>query len=113
MKTFTLAAAAERAGLSPHQVRIYLDMGLLRPCGLSGGGFRLFDADCIRRLALIRACRDADISLAEIGEFVRSLDGDDRARCGEVERLLTRRIGEKRRALSRCARALLAAVGAS
>ncbi|MDT8321575.1 MAG: MerR family transcriptional regulator [Xanthomonadales bacterium] len=113
MKTFTLAVAAERSGLSPNQVRTYLDMGLLRPCARSDGGFRMFDEDCVRRLRLIKICRVADIGLAEIGVFIHSLDGEDRARCREVERLLSQRIRDKRRALGRCARALAAAIEAS
>jgi DNA-binding transcriptional MerR regulator len=64
---------AKRAGLSPHQVRIYLDMGLLRPSATTAGGYRLFDERCVERLKLIKACRDAQINLAEIAEFVRGM----------------------------------------
>ncbi|PKL95294.1 MAG: transcriptional regulator [Gammaproteobacteria bacterium HGW-Gammaproteobacteria-8] len=113
MKTYTLAVAAERSGLSPHQVRIYLDMGLVSPCATTDGGFRLFDADCIRRLKLIKVCRDAEIGLADIGNFIRSLDGDDHNRCREAEQLLAQRLLEKRRALERCSRALSAEVEAT
>jgi MerR family mercuric resistance operon transcriptional regulator len=107
--TFTLAAAAQQAGLSQHQVRVYLDMGLLRPCGATAGGFRLFDENCIRRLKLIKACRDAELNLAEIAGFVRGLDSDDPARCHAAERLLRERIQSKRLALRRCTRVLSAA----
>ncbi|MEX0706737.1 MAG: MerR family transcriptional regulator [Woeseia sp.] len=109
-ETCTLTTAAARSGLSPHQVRIYLDMGLLSPCATTDGGFRLFDANCIRRLGLIKACRDAEICLAEIGHFVRSLDAGDHTRCREAERLLAQRIRDKRRALGRCSQALSAAI---
>jgi len=112
-ETYTIAAAAEQSGLTPHQVRNYLEMRLVRPCARSDGGFQLFDADCIQRLRLIKACRDADIGLTEIGVFIRSLEGEDRAHCREVERLLLQRIRDKRHALGRCARALSAAIEAS
>lgn len=107
--TCTLTAAAQQAGLSSHQVRVYLEMGLLRPCGATGGGFRLFDESCIQRLKLIKAFRDAELSLADIAGFVRGLDADDPARSREAERLLHERIENKRLALVRCARVLSAA----
>lgn len=110
MNSHTLSAAAERAGLSPHQVRIYLDMGLLRPCATTAGGYRLFDERCVERLKLIKACRDAQINLAEIAEFLRGLDGSDHARCQAAERLLRARIRDKRQALARCERVLAASM---
>lgn len=109
MNTHTLSAAAERARLSPHQVRIYVDMGLLHACATTPGGYRLFDERCVERLKLIKACRDAQISLADIAEFLRSLDGSDRARCKAAERLLKARIRDRRQALARCACALAVA----
>ncbi|MDX1554432.1 MAG: MerR family transcriptional regulator [Xanthomonadales bacterium] len=111
--TYTIAAAAEQSGLTPYQVRNYLAMRLVRPCARSDGGFQLFDADCIQRLRLIKACRDAGIGLAEIGVFTRSLDGEDRARCREAERLLAQQLRDKRQALDRCVRVLSAAIEAS
>ncbi len=103
---YTIASAAQRAGLTVHQVRTYLDMGLVRPCGATDDGFRLLDTNCIERLKLIKACRDAELSLSEIAAFVRGLDGDDPARRAAVQRILRARIQDKRQALSRCARVL-------
>ncbi len=48
-------------------------MGLLRPSATTAGGYRLFDERCVERLKLIKACRDAQINLAEIAEFVRGM----------------------------------------
>jgi MerR family mercuric resistance operon transcriptional regulator len=103
---FTIANAAQRAGLTVHQVRTYLDMELVRPCGATDGGFRLLDTNCIERLKLIKACRDAELNLAEIADFVRGLDDDDHARRAAAQQMLRARIRDKRRALTRCARAL-------
>lgn len=103
---YTITRAAQRAGLTVHQVRTYLDMALVRPCGATDGGFRLLDTNCIERLKLIKACRDAELNLSEIATFVRCLDGDDRARRAAVQRILRARIQDKRQALTRCARVL-------
>lgn len=111
--TFSVASAAQSCGLTQHQVRVYLDMSLVRPCATTDSGFRLFDAHCLQRLALIKACRDAGLSLSEIAGFVRGLDGDDPTRCREVEGVLRARIRDKHRALTRCARPLAMAAARS
>jgi len=106
MRTYTIADAAQKAGLSVHQVRIYLEMGLVRPCGATSGGYRLFDATCIERLRLIKACRDAELSLAEIAAVFRQVSSDELTQGRTATQLLRTRIKEKQRALSRCARML-------
>jgi MerR family mercuric resistance operon transcriptional regulator len=106
----TIARAAQHAGLTVHQLRTYLDMGMVRPCGATEGGFRLLDANCIERLKLIKACRDADLSLSEIAAVVRGLDHDDPARRAAAQGMLRARIEAKQRALTRCVRMLDRAV---
>jgi DNA-binding transcriptional MerR regulator len=46
-RTYSIAEAAHKAGLSLHRVRVYLDMGLVQAGGATAGGYRLFDATCI------------------------------------------------------------------
>lgn len=103
---YTIAKAAQRTGLTVPKCAIYLDMRLVRPCGATDGGFRLLDTDCIERLKLIKACRDAELNLSEIATFVHGLDGDDPARRAVEQRMLRARIRDKRRGLTRCARVL-------
>lgn len=100
---YSIPKAAQRAGLTVHQVRTYLVMGLVRPCAATHGGYRLLDTNCVERLKLIKACRDADLGLSEIAGLVHALDGEDAARRAEAQRTLRARINDKRRALSRCA----------
>ena len=73
-----IGGAAERAGLPVKTVRYYADIGLVVPGGRSDGGYRLYDAPEIARLAFVRRARAFGFSVEECR---RLLDlHDDRAR---------------------------------
>jgi MerR family mercuric resistance operon transcriptional regulator len=109
-ETYTLAEAARLAGLTAHHVRIYASMGLVEACATTASGYRLFDARCLERLKLIKTCRDAQLGLAEIAQFLRALDGDDPALRRAAERELRTRLHAQRLALARCVRVLTEAM---
>jgi MerR family copper efflux transcriptional regulator len=62
---------AERTGLSLRTIRHYDETGLLKPSGRSDGGFRLYTADDLDRLMLIRRMKPLGFSLEEMGELLR------------------------------------------
>jgi DNA-binding transcriptional MerR regulator len=56
---------AGRTGTTVPTIRYYEEIGLLRPAARSGGQ-RTYDNEDVRRLSLIRRCRDFDFSIEEI-----------------------------------------------
>ena len=65
-----IGEVARRSGLSVKTIRFYCDQGLLRPAGRSEGGYRLFAAESLEELALIRALRTMDVSIADVARIL-------------------------------------------
>jgi DNA-binding transcriptional MerR regulator len=61
-----IGEVARRSGLSVKTIRFYCDQGVLRPAGRSEGGYRLFATESLKELALIRALRTMDLSIADV-----------------------------------------------
>lgn len=73
----TIGDFARRAGLTAKALRIYDDIGLLRPLEVDAdSGYRRYGIDQVRRGRLIGMLRGADLTLAEIGEMLADLDRD-------------------------------------
>jgi DNA-binding transcriptional MerR regulator len=82
---------ASRSGLPIKTLRFYEDRGLLPAAGRSPGGYRLFCAASLQRLAFIRRLKTLGLSLEEIRECLAAHDAG-RLPCAEVQRLLERQI---------------------
>jgi len=66
MKTYSISNIARACGLSRSTLLYYDRMGLLRPSGRTGSGYRYYtDGDC-GRLERIRYFREAGLTLKEI-----------------------------------------------
>jgi DNA-binding transcriptional MerR regulator len=76
---FTIGEVARRTGLSPRTVRFYSDAGLVPARDRSFAGHRLFDADAVARLELVRTLRTLDIDLPTIARVL-----DRHSRLAEV-----------------------------
>jgi len=74
--TMHIGELAEKTGLSLRTIRHYDDVGLLKPTGRTDGGFRLYTADDLRRLMLIRRMKPLGFSLDEMVELLRIIDAD-------------------------------------
>lgn len=61
-----IGEVARRSGLSVKTIRFYCDQGLLQPSCRSKAGYRLFHQDSLAELAIIRALRTMDVSIAEL-----------------------------------------------
>ena len=82
---FAISVAADLAGTSIQNLRVYERRGLIEP-GRTDGGTRLYSQDDVDRLLRIRELLDAGLNIAGIAQ-VLTLEG-------EVARL-RRRIGDR------------------
>ncbi|MEV0264708.1 MerR family transcriptional regulator [Streptomyces sp. NPDC050617] len=62
---------ARRSGVSARMLRHYESLGLVRPTGRTGAGYREYSGDDIRRIFHIESLRSLGLSLREVG---RALD---------------------------------------
>lgn len=66
-----IGEVARRSGVSARMLRHYESLGLVRPSGRTGSGYREYSAEDIRRIFQIESLRSLGLSLREIG---RALD---------------------------------------
>ncbi|MFI1500013.1 MerR family transcriptional regulator [Streptomyces platensis] len=66
-----IGEVARRSGVSARMLRHYESLGLVRPSGRTGSGYREYSAEDIRRIFHIESLRSLGLSLREIG---RALD---------------------------------------
>src|SRR2546426_2547269 len=88
----TIGKLAEAAGVTAGTVRYYERSGLLRKPPRTAAGYRLYSADVIQRLAVIRSAQQFGFSLREIAAFLHTREAGGRP-CQHVRdaaaRLLT------------------------
>jgi MerR family transcriptional regulator, copper efflux regulator len=101
-----IGQVAEAVGLSLRTIRHYDEMGVVVPSGRSAGGFRLYTAEDIDRLRLVKRMKPLDFSLDEMRDVFSLLDavedmppGPERAeRRGRLE-MYVALVGERRERL--------------
>ena len=57
---------ARKAGVSVRAIRYYEELDLLRPEAHSGGGFRLYGLENLKRIQIINFLKEVGLSLSEI-----------------------------------------------
>ncbi|MDH2429158.1 MerR family transcriptional regulator [Sphaerisporangium sp. TRM90804] len=67
---YSIGELAERTGLTVKAIRFYSDRGIVPPSGRSPAGYRLYDADALARLELVRTLRDLGLDLSTIRKVV-------------------------------------------
>ncbi|MFC5203693.1 MerR family transcriptional regulator [Streptomyces kaempferi] len=96
-----IGEVARRSGVSARMLRHYESLGLVRPSGRTGSGYREYSGDDIRRIFHIESLRSLGLSLREIGRalddpgfepssLVDDLIGQTRERIAAETELLTR-----------------------
>jgi MerR family copper efflux transcriptional regulator len=65
-----IGEVARLSGLSVKTIRFYCDQGLLQPLGRSRGGYRLFAAETLAELAIIRALRTMDVPIVDLARIL-------------------------------------------
>jgi MerR family transcriptional regulator, copper efflux regulator len=69
-----IGEVADVTGLSLRTIRHYEDVGLVRPSARSKGGFRLYSADDVERLRLVRSLKPLEFTLEETRDLLGVLD---------------------------------------
>jgi len=67
---FTIGRLARRTGLSVRTIRFWSDLGVVPPSGRSAGGYRLYDAEAVARLELVRTLRELGLGLEAVREVL-------------------------------------------
>ena len=62
----TIGQLASRTGLAVRTIRYWSDIGAVPPAGRSPGGHRLYDAESVARLELVRTLRELGLGLDEV-----------------------------------------------
>ncbi|MET8539980.1 MerR family transcriptional regulator [Kitasatospora sp. NPDC004799] len=78
---------ARRSGVSARMLRHYESLGLVRPTGRTGSGYRRYSEEDIRRILHIESLRSLGLSLRDVG---RALDDPGFAPAELVEDLIRR-----------------------
>jgi hypothetical protein len=60
---------ARRTGLSRQALHLYVQMGLVRPAAFTAGGQRLFGADAVERVLLVRKLCASGYTLQAVREI--------------------------------------------
>ena len=88
-----IGEVADAVGLSLRTIRYYGEVGLVEPSGRSAGGFRLYTADDMARLRLLKDMKPLDFTLEDMRELLGVRDelelgvADDDRRTELLERL--------------------------
>jgi MerR family transcriptional regulator, mercuric resistance operon regulatory protein len=83
----TIGRIAERSGVKLETIRYYERIGVMPKPGRSGGGYRLYTPEHLKRLAFIRRGRELGFSLDELRGLLRLVDGGAYT-CAEVRALM-------------------------
>ncbi len=74
LHTLTVTELANRSGATPHAVRYYTRLGLLRPERDPGNGYRLYEPREVGWLRFIRQAKRLGYTLSEIREIMHDSD---------------------------------------
>jgi len=69
-----IGRVADAVGLSLRTIRHYEEMGLVTPSGRTAGGFRLYDAQDVDRLLLIKRMKPLGYTLEEMAALLQLID---------------------------------------
>jgi len=72
-----IGAIAKASGIPIKTIRYYDELGLLKTCGRTEGGYRLFNSDVLTRLNFIKRAQSLGLNLLEIKEFLEVHDQGD------------------------------------
>ncbi|MCF6469588.1 MerR family transcriptional regulator [Nonomuraea sp. MG754425] len=67
---YTVGQLAQRTGLQARTIRFWSDSGVVPPAHRSSGGYRLYDAEAVARLDLVRTLRDLGLGLDAIQQIL-------------------------------------------
>lgn len=93
----SVAEVGRKTGLTRKALRHYETLGLVEPVARTDAGYRLYDAESLRRIELVNRAKVLGLSLAEANEFIHVAEGC----CGEnhpqLAALVTAKLAETER----------------
>ncbi len=98
MFTYTVTELARQCNTTPHAVRYYTRMGLLRPKRHPENGYRLYKSAEIPWLRFVQQAKSLGYTLKEIKEIMHDSD-DAKSPCPRVREILMKHIVENRQRL--------------
>ncbi|MEU6662049.1 MerR family transcriptional regulator [Streptomyces sp. NPDC046821] len=99
-----IGEVARRSGVSARMLRHYESLGLVRPSGRTGSGYREYSAQDIRRIFHIESLRSLGLSLREIGRALDDPGFTPSALVGDLTRQTRDRIAAETELLTRLRR---------
>ncbi|MEU9188393.1 MerR family transcriptional regulator [Streptomyces sp. NPDC048484] len=99
-----IGEVARRSGVSARMLRHYESLGLVRPSGRTGSGYREYSGDDIRRIFHIESLRSLGLSLREIGRALDDPGFTPPALVGDLIRQTRERIAAETELLTRLRR---------
>ncbi|MEU4346079.1 MerR family transcriptional regulator [Streptomyces sp. NPDC023838] len=99
-----IGEVARRSGVSARMLRHYESLGLVRPSGRTGSGYREYSAEDIRRIFQIESLRSLGLSLREIGRALDDPGSTPPELVGDLIRQTRERIAAETELLTRLCR---------
>ncbi|MFC7329146.1 MerR family transcriptional regulator [Marinactinospora rubrisoli] len=99
-----IGEVARRSGVSARMLRHYESLGLVRPSGRTGSGYREYSGEDIRRIFHIESLRSLGLPLREIGRALDDPDFAPSALVGDLIRQTRQRIAAEMELLTRLRR---------
>lgn len=89
----TVSQLAAEAGVSPHTVRYYEQVGLLVTAERSTAGYRLYDEEAATRLRFVKGARRLGLRIEDVRQLLAVRDCG-LCLCGQVEAIVRERLVE-------------------
>ncbi|WP_077800827.1 MerR family transcriptional regulator [Streptomyces sp. JHA26] len=99
-----IGEVARRSGVSARMLRHYESLGLVRPSGRTGSGYREYSGEDIRRIFQIESLRSLGLSLRDIGRALDDPGFTPSALVGDLIRRTRERIAAETELLTRLCR---------
>ncbi|RUL80945.1 heavy metal-responsive transcriptional regulator [Tautonia sociabilis] len=92
-KQYTISQLAHAADIPTTTVRYYERVGLIDPEVRSGGNYRLYSEESLRKLKFIRAAQAIGFTLDDVKDLLAA-PSNTAASCREVQSLIEKRLDE-------------------
>lgn len=99
---YSTSVAAAKAGVSVHQLRIYVQLGLVAPCKMTSGGRGQYNLACVERLRLIHAAVQSGLLLGELKGFFQALDKGSCRALQQQQATLIARLAARHQTVQTC-----------